>query len=125
MDLKEQAASEAVRYVEDGMVVGLGSGSTASVAIRLLGERAKAEDLDILGVPTSKASDLLGRAVGIRIVELDDHPSVDLTIDGADEIDPRLATRMLDVSRCTPAPITAPAYRVAASPPRPSRRGKR
>lgn len=90
MDLKEMAAAEAVRYVEDGMVVGLGSGSTASIAIRLIGDRVKAEELDILGVPTSKASDLLGRAVGIRIVELDDHPTVDLTIDGADEVDPEL-----------------------------------
>lgn len=90
MDLKERAAAEAVRYVEDGMVVGLGSGSTASIAIKLIGDRVKKEGLEILGVPTSKASDLLGRAVGIKIVELDDHPTVDLTIDGADEIDPRL-----------------------------------
>jgi len=52
-------------------------------------------------------------------------PTVITTAGKVDEIDPRLATRMLDVSRCTPAPITAPAYRVAASPPRPSRRGKR
>lgn len=90
MDLKERAAAEAVKYVEDDMVLGLGSGSTASIAIRLIGEKAKAEGLEILGVPTSKASDLLGRAVGIRMVDLDDHPRVDLTIDGADEIDPRL-----------------------------------
>jgi ribose 5-phosphate isomerase A len=90
MDLKERAAAEAVKYVEDDMVVGLGSGTTASIAIRLIGEKAKAEGLEILGVPTSKASDLLGRAVGIRMVDLDDHPRVDLTIDGADEVDPRL-----------------------------------
>lgn len=90
MDLKELAASEAVKYVEDGMVVGLGSGSTASIAIRLIGEKVKSEGLDILGVPTSKASDLMGRAVGLKIVDLDDHPGVDLTIDGADEIDPKL-----------------------------------
>jgi len=90
LDLKELAASEAVKYVEDGMVVGLGSGSTASIAIRLIGEKVKSEGLDILGVPTSKASDLMGRAVGLKIVDLDDHPGVDLTIDGADEIDPKL-----------------------------------
>ena len=90
MDLKELAAAEAVRYVEDGMVVGLGSGSTASIAIRLIGDKVKAEELEIVGVPTSKTSDLLGRAVGIKIVDLDDHPTVDLTIDGADEIDPKL-----------------------------------
>jgi ribose 5-phosphate isomerase A len=90
MDLKEQAAAEAVKYVEDDMVVGLGSGSTASIAIRLIGDKIRAEGLEVVGVPTSKSSDLLGRAVGIRIVDLDDHPTVDLTIDGADEIDPRL-----------------------------------
>ncbi len=90
MDLKELAASEAVKYVEDGMVVGLGSGSTASIAIRLIGDKVRSEGLEILGVPTSKASDLMGRAVGLRIVDLDDHPSVDLTIDGADEVDPKL-----------------------------------
>ncbi len=90
MDLKEMAAAEAVRYVEDGMVVGLGSGSTANIAIRMIGDRVKAEGLEIVGVPTSKTSDLLGRAVGIKIVDLDDHPTVDLTIDGADEVDPRL-----------------------------------
>lgn len=72
------------------MVVGLGSGSTASIAIRLLGDKVKSEGMEILGVPTSKSSDLLGRAVGIKVVDLDDHPKVDLTIDGADEIDPKL-----------------------------------
>ena len=90
MDLKELAAAEAVKYVEDGMVVGLGSGSTASIAIRLIGDKVKGEGLEILGVPTSTASDLLGRAVGIKVVDLDDHPTVDLTIDGADEVDPKL-----------------------------------
>lgn len=84
------AATEAVKYVEDGMVVGLGSGSTASIAIRLIGDRVKQEGIEVVGIPTSKTSDLLGRAVGIPIHELDDHPTVDLTIDGADEVDPRL-----------------------------------
>ena len=90
MDLKEMAAREAVKYVEDGMVVGLGSGSTANKAIQLIGQKVKEEGIEIIGVPTSTASDLLGRAVGIRIGELDDHPQVDLTIDGADEVDPSL-----------------------------------
>jgi ribose 5-phosphate isomerase A len=84
------AAREAVKYIEDGMVVGLGSGSTASVAIKLIGDKIKEEGIEIVGVPTSKTSDLLGRAVGIKIVDLDDHPTVDITIDGADEIDPHL-----------------------------------
>lgn len=90
MDLKEMAAREAVKYVEDGMVVGLGSGSTANKAIQLIGQKVKEEGIEIIGVPTSTASDLLGRAVGIRMGELDDHPQVDLTIDGADEVDPSL-----------------------------------
>lgn len=90
MDMKELAASEAVKYVEDGMVVGLGSGSTASIAIRLIGDKVGSEGLEIMGVPTSKSSDLLGRAVGIKMVDLDDYPTVDLTIDGADEVDPKL-----------------------------------
>ncbi len=90
MDLKEMAAREAVKYVEDGMVVGLGSGSTANKAIQLIGQKVKEEGIEIIGIPTSTASDLLGRAVGIRMGELDDHPQVDLTIDGADEVDPNL-----------------------------------
>ncbi len=90
MDLKEMAAREAVKYVEDGMVIGLGSGSTANKAIQLIGQRIKEEEIEVVGIPTSTGSDLLGRAVGIRMGELDDHPQVDLTIDGADEVDPSL-----------------------------------
>ena len=90
MDLKEMAARDAVKYVEDGMVVGLGSGSTANKAIQLIGQKVKEEGIGIIGIPTSTASDLLGRAVGIRMGELDDHPQVDLTIDGADEVDSSL-----------------------------------
>jgi ribose 5-phosphate isomerase A len=89
MDLKEMAAREAVRHVKDGMVVGLGSGSTASIAIRLLGEKVK-QGWRIVGVPTSRDSEELGRSVGITIVELKDHHVVDVTIDGADEVDPDL-----------------------------------
>lgn len=90
VDRKEIAAREAVKYVEDGMVVGLGSGSTATIAIKLIGQKISEEGIDIVGIPTSTASDLLGRAVGIRIGELDEHREVDITIDGADEVDPRL-----------------------------------
>jgi len=89
MDLKEMAAAEAVKHVRDGMVVGLGSGSTASIAISLLGRKVR-EGWKIIGVPTSRDSEDLARTVGITIGELKDHPSVDLTIDGADEVDPRL-----------------------------------
>jgi ribose 5-phosphate isomerase A len=89
MDLKEMAAREAVRHVTDGMVVGLGSGSTASIAIELLGEKVKAGWM-IIGIPTSRESEELGRSVGITIGELKDHQVVDVTIDGADEVDPEL-----------------------------------
>ena len=89
VDLKEMAAREAVKHVEDGMVVGLGSGSTASIAIKLLGEKVK-EGWKLTGIPTSRESEILGKSVGIVIGELKDHPDVDLTIDGADEVDPEL-----------------------------------
>ena len=87
---KELAALRAVEYVVDGMVVGLGTGSTADFAIRALGERARSEGLDIRCVPTSLASARLGEQVGLDIRSLEDCPAIDLTIDGADEVDPRL-----------------------------------
>lgn len=89
MNLKELAAREAVKYVRSGMVVGLGSGSTASIAIRLIGELVRA-GTEVIGIPTSRDSEILARSVGIRIGELRDHPEVDVTIDGADEVDPAL-----------------------------------
>lgn len=84
--LKEAAARKAVEYVEGGMVVGLGTGSTAEFAIRALGERVS-EGLRIVAVPTSVASAKLGEELGIDIRSLEEHPEVDLTIDGADEVD--------------------------------------
>ncbi len=89
MNLKEMAAREAVKSIHDGMVVGLGSGSTASIAIRLIGEMV-GSGMRIVGVPTSRESEDLARSVGIPLGELKDHPVVDLTIDGADEVDPEL-----------------------------------
>ena len=89
MDLKEMAAREAVKYVDDDMVVGLGSGTTATIAIKLLGEKVK-EGLSIIGIPTSKESERVAEEAGIPIGELRAHPPVDLTIDGADEVDPNL-----------------------------------
>jgi len=89
MNLKERAAEAAVKYVKNGMVVGLGSGSTASIAIKMIGERVRG-GMDIVGIPTSRDSEILGKSVGIKIGELKDHPQVDITIDGADEVDPKL-----------------------------------
>jgi ribose 5-phosphate isomerase A len=87
LELKEVAAREAVKYVEDGMVVGLGSGSTAKIAIKLLGEMVEA-GVNIVGIPTSKEAEDLGRRAGILIGELKARSVVDITIDGADEVDP-------------------------------------
>ncbi|MBN1677262.1 MAG: ribose-5-phosphate isomerase RpiA [Candidatus Thermoplasmatota archaeon] len=88
-NLKEEAAKAAVAQVKSGMVVGLGSGSTASIAIKLLGEQVR-HGMEVVGVPTSRDSEILGRSVGIQIGELKDHPVIDVTIDGADEVDPKL-----------------------------------
>lgn len=87
---KELAARKAVEYVRDGMVVGLGSGSTAEFAIRALGERVEREGIELSCVPTSEASARLGERVGLEVQSLEDNPVVDLTIDGADEVDPGL-----------------------------------
>jgi ribose 5-phosphate isomerase A len=88
MDRKKAAAEAAIELVKDGMVVGLGTGSTANYAIEGLGRRV-AGGLRIRGVATSKASEELARKVGVPITTLDQVSKVDLTIDGADEVDPR------------------------------------
>lgn len=85
------AAKRAVDFVEDGMKVGLGTGSTAAWMVRCLGERVREEGLRIVGVPTSTRTAELARAVGIKIASLDDVKWLDLTIDGADEVDQNLA----------------------------------
>jgi len=86
---KEAAGRAAAKLVQDGDVVGLGTGSTAYFAVIALGERVKA-GLKIIGIPTSEQTAELARAVGIRLTTLDEHPEIDITIDGADEIDPAL-----------------------------------
>jgi ribose 5-phosphate isomerase A len=75
--------------VVSGNIVGLGTGSTAYFAVIALGERVKA-GLKIVGIPTSNATAELARAVGITLSTLDEHPEIDITIDGADEVDPQL-----------------------------------
>src|SRR5450755_610225 len=86
---KEAAGRAAAKLVQDGDVVGLGTGSTAYFAIIALGERVKA-GLKIIGIPTSEQTAELARGVGIRLTTLDENPELDITIDGADEIDPAL-----------------------------------
>jgi ribose 5-phosphate isomerase A len=87
---KKKAALAAVKHVKDGFVVGLGSGSTAAYAIEALGERIKRENLSLLAVPTSYQAFLLAIKCGIAVTTLDEHPVIDVTIDGADQIDPKL-----------------------------------
>ena len=87
---KKKAALEAVKHVKDGFIVGLGSGSTAAYAVEALGERIKRESLSILGVPTSYQAFLLAVKHGIAITTLEEHPEINVTIDGADQIDANL-----------------------------------
>jgi ribose 5-phosphate isomerase A len=84
------AAKKAIGYVEDGMKVGLGTGSTAAWMVRCLGELVREEGLDIVGVPTSSRTAELARQQGIKVISLDEAKWLDLTIDGADEFDPEL-----------------------------------
>jgi ribose 5-phosphate isomerase A len=86
---KEAAGRAAAKLVRDGDIVGLGTGSTACFAVVALGERVKA-GLKIIGIPTSVRTADLARAVGIPLTTLDEHPEIDITIDGADEVDPKL-----------------------------------
>jgi ribose 5-phosphate isomerase A len=86
---KEAAGRAAAKLVRNGDVVGLGTGSTAYFAVVALGERVKA-GLKMVGIPTSDATADLARQLGIALTTLDEHPQIDITIDGADEIDPKL-----------------------------------
>lgn len=81
------AAKRAVSFVEDGMKVGLGTGSTAAWMVRCLGERVREEGLNIRGVPTSSRTAMLAAEMGLRVISLDEAKWLDVTIDGADEFD--------------------------------------
>ncbi|MBL1404913.1 MAG: ribose-5-phosphate isomerase RpiA [Rhizobiales bacterium] len=89
-ELKIEAARAALEYVKDGMKLGIGTGSTAEEFIRLLAERVKG-GLDIIGVPTSERSRELCEELGIKLATLEEQPELDLTIDGADEVDGELS----------------------------------
>lgn len=84
------AAKRAADFVEDGMRVGLGTGSTAAWLVRCLGEMVRDEGLKIKGIPTSSRTAALARDVGIEVISLDEAKWLDLTIDGADEFDGEL-----------------------------------
>lgn len=87
MDAKEEAARAALKYVEDGMTLGLGSGSTAVHFIRLLGERMQTEGLGVHGVPTSERSRQQAIELNIPLLDLNEAGVLDLAVDGADEVD--------------------------------------
>lgn len=88
-NLKERAAEAAVERVRDGMVLGLGTGSTTRYALQAVARRVEEGDA-LQGVPTSRATAELATSLGIPLTTLEEHPRLDLTIDGADEVDPRL-----------------------------------
>ena len=94
MNIDEQkrlTGEAAAALVEDGMTVGLGTGSTAAFLISALGARAKAEGMTLRCVATSRATEIAAQAVGLPLVDLNDAGLIDLTIDGADEVAPGLA----------------------------------
>lgn len=87
---KRVAAIKAAALVESGMRVGLGTGSTTAFAIEELGRRIRNEGLEILGVPTSSSASILARRHGLPVRTLDELGGLDIALDGADEVDPRL-----------------------------------
>ncbi|MBK8987019.1 MAG: ribose-5-phosphate isomerase RpiA [Chloroflexi bacterium] len=91
-ELKRMAGEKAAEFVASGMVVGLGTGSTAVYATRAIGQMLQDGRLHhIYGIPTSEQTARDAQEAGIPLTTFDDHPVLDLTIDGADEIDPNLA----------------------------------
>ncbi|MGX6979227.1 ribose-5-phosphate isomerase RpiA [Vagococcus elongatus] len=86
MNLKQLVGIEAAKYVEDGMIVGLGTGSTAYYMVEEIGRRVNEENLKVIGVTTSKATEKQALALNIPLKSIDDVTHVDVTIDGADEI---------------------------------------
>ena len=89
--LKRRAAARALEYVESGMILGLGTGSTVAHLLDLLGQKIRDGELkDIVGIPTSVRTVKEGRQAGIELVDLVDRDHIDLTIDGTDEVTPQL-----------------------------------
>lgn len=89
--LKQQAADRVLTYIRSGMIVGLGAGSTALLAVRALaGMLVRGELTGIRGIPCSSVIEAEARRLGIPLTTLEDHPVIDLTFDGADEVDPAL-----------------------------------
>jgi len=90
-ELKQHAAHRAVEFVESGMVIGLGSGSTSNFALQRIAERITSGELEnIVGIPSSARTAELATELGIPLAGFDEHQQIDITIDGADEVDPDL-----------------------------------
>ncbi len=87
---KEKAAESAASLIKDGMVVGLGTGSTAEFVIRRIGERIKEDKIEVFGIPTSLRTEMLAIECGIHLTSLSEHPYQDICIDGADQVDSKL-----------------------------------
>ncbi|WP_368250522.1 ribose-5-phosphate isomerase RpiA [Enterococcus sp. 2201sp1_2201st1_B8_2201SCRN_220225] len=87
MNFKQMVGIEATKYIQNDMIVGLGTGSTAYYMVEEVGRKIKEEGLKITGVTTSKATEAQASALGIPLRSIDEVSQVDLTIDGADEID--------------------------------------
>jgi ribose 5-phosphate isomerase A len=87
---KQQAALLAIDYVKSGMIIGLGTGTTAEIFLDALAEKMHHDKLSLLCVPTSKRTEEYAKTLGFQLTTLDIHPALDLVIDGADEIDSRL-----------------------------------
>ena len=86
--LKKQAAQRALKYLKDGMILGLGSGSPTEIFIELLADRLKNGLIkNILAVPTSRKTETLARRLGISLTTLSQYSGLDLTVDGADQVD--------------------------------------
>ena len=86
---KKAAGEKAVGYVRDGMILGLGTGSTVRYFIEKLAAQIKEQGMDITAIPTSVASEKLANGQGIKLSTVNEHPKMDLDVDGADEVDPK------------------------------------
>jgi ribose 5-phosphate isomerase A len=90
-EFKRAVAKEALKFIEDDMIVGLGTGSTTAYFIEYLGKLIMEEELeDVYGVPTSYQSRMLALEYGVPVVGLDEVDAIDIAVDGADEVDPHL-----------------------------------
>ncbi|MDQ1281200.1 MAG: ribose 5-phosphate isomerase [Thermoproteota archaeon] len=87
---KKRAALESAKLVKTGQVVGLGTGSTIYYVVEELGRRVREEGLKIIGIPTSNQTEAQAKGCGIALTTLDEHPQIDIAIDGADQVDPNL-----------------------------------